>query len=245
MKKLVFACACLLFTLFFYNSSQQVSAEDSLKYKNLVTTVDNVEVKWGASSNYHTVFTMNKGTRVHVRDTFVGTDGQKWISLATHRNKSGWAKVDQFKVPGPEAGRKALITNDVEIRRGADFGYAPVATLLKGSVATQVDAHMTYFGDMWYKVDNGKKQGWLENEFFQNYMDYYGVGTVTAENGTIRRGASTDYTVRTTLVKGKRVDTFVKFINSRGEAWYLVQTPKNEGGWQGWIKANEVSVKTF
>ncbi|MBH0169317.1 hypothetical protein [Fictibacillus sp. 18YEL24] len=245
MKKLVFACACLLFTLFFYNSSQQVNAEDNLKYKNLVTTVDKVEVKWGASSNYQTVFTMNKGTRVHVRDTFVGADGQKWISLATHRNKSGWAKVDQFKIPGPEAGRKALIFNDVEIRRGADFGYAPVATLLKGSIATQVDAHMTYFGDMWYKVDNGKKQGWLESEYFQRYTDYYGVGKVTAKTGTIRKGASTDYTVKATLSTGKTLDTYSQFLNSRGEVWLSVRTPLNEGGWQGWIKASEVSVKTY
>jgi uncharacterized protein YgiM (DUF1202 family) len=245
MKKFMFICTCLLFALILNHTPPQVNAEESIIRKNLVTVPDQVEVKWGASTNYHTVFTMKKGTRVYVRDTFVGSDGQKWISLVTHGYKSGWAKLDQFKVPAPEAGRKALITDQVEIRRGAHYGYDAVATLPEGMIATQVDTFMTFSGQIWYKVDTGRKQGWLESEYFQNYMDFYGEGTITAKPGTLRRGASTDYAVRTTLAQGKIADTFVKFLNSRGEVWYLVRTRMNEDGWQGWIKANEISVKTY
>lgn len=245
MKKLLFMCTCLLFALILNHTSPRVSAEESVIRKNLVTVVDSVEVRRGASTNYQTVFTLTKGTRVYVRDTFVGSDGQKWVSIVTHGYKSGWAKLDQFKVPAPEAGRKALITAQIEIRKGAYYGYDAVATLPEGTVATQVDAFMTFAGQMWYKVDTGKKQGWLESEYFQNYMDFYGVGTITAKSGTLRKGASTDYAIRTTLAQGRVADTYVKFLNSRGEVWYLIRTPLNEDGWQGWIKENEISVKPF
>jgi uncharacterized protein YgiM (DUF1202 family) len=246
MKKVLFLCACLLLTMFLTNNlALKVSAEENIIRKNLITITDGVEVKWGASENYRTVLTMKKGTRVYVRGTFVGSDGRKWVSFVTHGYKSGWSLLDQFKVPSPDAGRKALITDTVDIRKGAHYGYDKVATLPEGMIATQLDTFMTFSGQLWYKVDTGRKQGWLESEYFQNYMDFYGEGTITAKNSALRRGASTDYAIKTTLSKGRVADTFVKFLNSRGELWYLVRTRMNEDGWQGWIKANELSVKTY
>ncbi|MBH0169314.1 SH3 domain-containing protein [Fictibacillus sp. 18YEL24] len=244
MKKIMFVCTLLVFAIILnHHTAPRVNAEESLLRKNLVTIVDTVEVKRGASTNYQTVFTMNKGTRVYVRDTFVGSDGQKWVSIVTHGYKSGWAKLDQFKVPAPEAGRKALITAQVEIRKGAHYGYDAVATLPGGMIATQVDAFMTFSGQMWYKVDSGKKQGWLESDYFQNYMNFYHEGTVTAKTGTLRKGASTDYAVKTTLAQGRVADTFTKFLNSRGEVWILVRTRLNEDGWSGWIKSSEFTIR--
>jgi N-acetylmuramoyl-L-alanine amidase len=245
MKKILFVFACLLFSLFFNQTSPRVNAEEDIIRKNLVTIVNDVEVKRGATTSYPTVFTMKKDTRVYVRDTFVGNDGRKWVSVVTHGYKSGWALLDQFKVPTPDAGRKALITDQVDIRRGAHYGYASVATLPEGMIATQVDTFMTFSGQVWYKVDTGRKQGWLESQYFQNYMDFYGAGMITAKSGTLRKGASTDYPVRTVLSQGREFDTFVKFLNSRGEVWYLVRTYQNIDGWQGWIKSNEISVRSY
>jgi uncharacterized protein YgiM (DUF1202 family) len=245
MRKILFLCVCLMLSLVFNQTSPRVHAEEDIIRKNLITNTDDVEVKWGASSNYHTVFTMKKNTRVYVRDTFVGSDGRKWVSFVTHGYKSGWSLLDQFKVPAPDAGRKALITDVIEIRKGAHWGYDTVALLPKGMIATQMDTFMTFSGQLWYKIDTGRKQGWLESQYFQNYVDYYSVGTITAKSGILRRGASTDYAIRTTLSQGRVADTFVKFLNSRGEIWYLVRTRMNEDGWQGWIKSNEISVKPY
>ncbi|WP_197198557.1 hypothetical protein [Cytobacillus firmus] len=47
---------------------------------------------------------------LNVRDTFAGCEGSKWVSVVTHGYKSGWALLENFEVPSPEAGRKALIT---------------------------------------------------------------------------------------------------------------------------------------
>jgi uncharacterized protein YgiM (DUF1202 family) len=242
MKKFLFLCAFLMLSFLITNTSLKVHAEEDIIKKNLITITDNVEVKRGATMNYPTVFTLKKGTRVYVRDTFAGSDGRKWVSVVTHGYKSGWALLEQFEVPSPETGRKALITDQVEIRRGAHWGYEPVAVLPKGMIVAQVDTFMTFSGQLWHKVDTGSKQGWLENQYFQNYMDYYGEGDINGKNGVIRKGASTDYSVKVTLSQGTEVNTFVKFLNSRGEIWYHVKTPQ---GIYGWIKSNEISVKPY
>lgn len=223
-------------------TSLKVHAEEDIIRKNLITITNDVEVKRGASITYPTVFTLMKGTRVYVRDTFVGRDGRKWVSVVTHGYKSGWALLEKFEVPSPDAGRKAFITDQVEIRRGAHWGYEPIVTLQKGMIVTQVDTFMTFSGQIWHKVDTGGKQGWLESQYFQNYVNYHGEGTISGNNGIVRKGASIDYSVKATLSQGAKVNTFVKFLNSRGEIWYNVQTPQ---GIYGWIKSREISVRLY
>ncbi|MDE3839201.1 hypothetical protein C0966_07500 [Bacillus methanolicus] len=242
MKKFLFLCAFLMLSLVITQTSLKVHAEEDIIRKNLITITNDVEVKRGATINYPTVFTLKKDTRVYVRDTFVGSDGRKWVSVVTHGYKSGWALLEKFKVPSPEAGRKAFITDQVEIRRGAHRGYEPVATLQKGMIVTQVDTFMTFSGQLWHKVDTGRKQGWLESQYFYNYVNYHGEGTISGKNGVVRRGASTDYSVKATLSQGTKVNTFAKFLNSRGEIWYHVQTPQ---GIYGWIKSSEISVRLY
>ncbi len=222
--------------------SLKVNAEEEIISKNLITITNEVEVKKGATNNYPTVFTMTKGTRVYVRDTFVGINGRKWVSVVTHGYKSGWALLEKFEVPSPEAGKKAFITDQIEIRRGAHGGYAPVATLQKGMIVTQVDTFMTFSGQLWYKVDTGRYQGWIESLYLQNYVDYYGVGTISGKYGVVRKGASIDYSVKATLSQGTEVYTFLKFLNIRGEIWYNIRTPQ---GIYGWINSNEISVKPY
>ncbi|MEH7479517.1 hypothetical protein V7157_00085 [Neobacillus drentensis] len=242
MKKFLFLCACLMLPFVITQTSLKVHAEEDIIRKNLITITNEVEVKKGATNNYPTVFTMKKGTRVYVRDTFVGSDERKWVSVVTNGYKSGWALLEKFEVPSPEAGRKAFITDQIEIRKGAHGGYEPVATLQKGMMVTQVDTFMTFSGQLWHKVDTGRKQGWLESQYFQNYVDYYGEGTIIGKNGVVRKGASIDYSVKASLSQGTEVNTFVKFLNSRGEIWYNVQTPQ---GIYGWIKSSEISVRLY
>lgn len=242
MKKFLFFCTCFMFSFLITHTSLKVNAEEDIIKKNLITITDNVEVKRGATMNYPTVFTLKKGSRVYVRDTFAGSEGSKWVSVVTHGYKSGWALLEKFEVPSPEAGRKAFITEQVDIRRGAHWGYEPVASLQKGMVVTQADTFMTFSGQLWHKVDTGRKQGWLESQYFQNYMDYYGKGTISVKNGVIRKGASMDYSVKAALSQGTEVNTFVKFLNSRSEIWYHVKTPQ---GVYGWIKSSDVSVRPY
>ncbi|WP_113930707.1 SH3 domain-containing protein [Bacillus sp. P14.5] len=123
--------------------------------------------------------------------------------------------------------------NNVTIHSGATRQYRVIATKPFGSALKVIDKHTTSIG-VWYRVElSSTLKGWVFSGDTSTTKPTNTVPTqvVTKSDVHLRAGATTSYSIKTTLSGGTTLKYIQSFKNSLGETWYNVETSNGDRGW--------------
>ncbi|EDL64365.1 SH3 domain-containing protein [Bacillus sp. SG-1] len=125
------------------------------------------------------------------------------------------------------------INDNVTIHSGATRQYKVVATKSHGSSLKVIDKYTTSMG-LWYRVElSSTVKGWIYSGDVSTTKQSNPAPTqvVTKSDVHLRAGATTNYTIKTTIPGGTTLKYIQSFKNTLGETWYNVEMSNGDRGW--------------
>lgn len=177
----------------------------------LVTTVDNLFVREGAATNYKTIYTLEKGTRIPYTDMRNTTSGT-WFKVLTPLGQAGWVlgygsagwnvKIESNTgdVDEPILGYVETTAKSVNLRASTSTSSQQLGQVK--DIGTELPYYETkkVGSTTWYRVlVDGKLMGWMSGQFLK----------VTRTNPVVPTDPSTPTTPTTPVVPEGALGTVV------------------------------------
>jgi len=223
-------------TLFFVTSLlfsfalPQVQAESSSSYPFIGQVVsENTQVHKGATTDYDVVLTLTKGDVVGVISELTNNRNEKWLNISNN-SKRGWVKQENISPLTDSPTLLYIKKNNAEMRKGASISYSLVKNLEYGQKVTVIDQYVSNSGEIWYRIDLGNVQGWVNSINLSKVP--VAQNLQTNQSASVHSGANNQYKVVANLEENVQISIIDQFINDRSEVWYQIQL---EDGLKAWI----------
>ena len=216
-----------------------VMATTAFAATTIYITGESVYVRKGPSKDYDARGTVHYGEAYSATSTDKDSRGVKWYKIS-YKNGTGWvsSRYASTTKPGMTASGKIYATGgSTYVRSSASKSGKILTTLTKGAAATylgvkQKDSRGVY----WYKVSYKGMTGWVSSRYTSTTASSgsSATGTIKATSGStyIRADYNKEAEIITTLSKGNSVSYLGETrTDSRGVAWYKVQTKSGKTGW--------------
>ena len=198
--------------------------------ENVKTVLANTaHVRRGASTTYASIAKVIKNQKVHVIDSFVHENGEKWyrIDLGTVK---GWVPETIFQPqPAFQKGTVIIATKNAVLRSGASTAYKILEKNIPYNTKAQaIDEFINpSTGQRWIRIiTSSGNTGWVqEYEVVNNLSELKYIYAL--KKGVLRKSASSNADSVHTL----RGDEKLIFLDETNN-WFLVET---SDGYRGWI----------
>lgn len=211
-------------------------------------TMDYLNLREGAGTNYKVILTISKGTTVKVLDN----SNAQWTKVETSSGKQGYCSKQYLKIgtstgtntntpPSTGTGTTTTVTgvtnSSLNVRSGAGTTYGIVVTLAKGVTVTVTDNS----NSVWAKIKTSDgKEGYCSKQYL-NISTSTGTNTntppstgttgtataVTTASLNVRSGAGTGYSIVVTLAKGVTVTV----TDNSNASWAKIKTSDGKEGY--------------
>lgn len=150
------------------------------------------------------------------------------------------------------ASRAATVRTRSNVRKHAGINHPVLATLNAGTKVTIVCATNDKSGTAWsrisFSVNGSKKSGYIRSDLLttssqpQPQPPRNKTGVVTASSLRLRRSASTNSAIITSLPNGTIVTILGQTTGTYGQKWYQVSVKRNGRTLKGYVAARYVRV---
>ncbi|MFE8701691.1 SH3 domain-containing protein [Cytobacillus sp. FJAT-54145] len=183
-------------------------------------------------------------TKVSDLESKVATQQQEINNLKAQLAKLGSPTTPPTTPPTDGQLPSTVYVNksSVTIHSGATTKYKIVATKTMGSALKVVGSHNSATG-LWYNVElSSTLKGWVQSSDISITAPSNTTPTQVVAFGDVhlRKGATTGYTILTTIPKGTTLKYISTFVNTSGETWYNVET---SSGLKGWVYGGLTEVR--
>ncbi len=208
-----------------------------------INASNGLNVRSGAGTSYKVLGTLSHNTGINILDTVKGSDGKNWYKIS-YNSQNGYVHSSYVKLASStqkspagsiidaySPSKSGTTSESLNLRTGPSTSYSVSATVAKGTKLT-VTGRTTFSGQNWYRISYGSKTLYASATYINisssssTTEPETEVGTVTGKGVTttylnLRTGASTNYTVYTT-VNPKTTLTVTGKVGSGSNAWYKV-----------------------
>jgi peptidoglycan/xylan/chitin deacetylase (PgdA/CDA1 family) len=214
-----------------------------IKGQFLTSSWATTPIRRGALTTYKQIGVLQKGQIVKPIDGFTNSNGDRWIRF-TNGKVTGWSPLSSMELFNGGKNYKnnqLFIKKDVEVRSGASLSTKGVYLIKKGTQVT-IQSSIIANNVTWYRIMDGEKSGWIPASEAANQLTLSTYLFANNKSATVYNGASSSYSVVSTLTIGQRVETTTKIINGEKEIWYKVILGN---GKSGWVLGGSLSTKTL
>ncbi|MGV3464053.1 MAG: SH3 domain-containing protein, partial [Heyndrickxia sp.] len=120
--------------------------------------------------------------------------------------------------------------DQVEMHRGATSDYKVVTKIPKNNEVIVIDSFKNNLNENWLRVIFNNTSGWVKADTITT-SNFTATIMYTTSSADVRRGATKDYSVVSTISKSQKVSVIDRFVNSDYEIWYRVDLPSGIKGW--------------
>ena len=216
-----------------------------------------VNIRKGAGQAYEVVGTAPRNAQIRVYESKKDSQGNLWYKVK-YGNVIGYIIADYIQLDEEKEETSETIYSKeksgkvnaalVNMRKAASYSASVLKELPLNTKVTVLGETKDSNGTKWYKVKYNSTKGYIVAEYITltedntSSSDYaeYKNGVVNADYVSVRTGAGTNHSIKTSLMKNTPVTITGEAKDSSGAVWYKI---KYSGG-EGYMRHDFIDIKT-